>query len=229
MVITLSLFAQYYQASDTLYIFARSGLNLRSEATAESKIVTKLKYRDRVTVAEVTEEVGIIEQREGRWLLVKIGSHQGYLFSGYLCQITPPPPPKDSLELNYHFVEWLESFTKKDSLVHSGKKSRIGFDPDGKDSYGIEWKFYASGTVIYSHIGYEWADYSFESMEISVNDLMNYLDFIAGYRSKRSEEGKIAYTSNNNWPPTFIVKNFYDIKVTISGNMTKVFIHLFDL
>lgn len=223
------MFAQIYYASDTLYVFAKSGLNLRSEPNAESKIVTKLKYNDWVIVDEVTENYSSIEQRNGWWVKVNNGKHQGYLFSGYLCRLSPPPPPRDSFELNYHFVEWLESFVKKDSLIHEGNNIRPGSDPDGKDTYGIHWKFYASGTVIYNHNGYEWEDFSFESINISVNDLINYFDFIKGYRPSKSDDVKITYQlDNNEYPVTFVVKNFHDIKVSLQGNTIKVFMHLYD-
>lgn len=124
----------------------------------------------------------------------------------------------------------MESFAKKDSLIHEGSNTRPGSDPDGKDTYGIEWKFYASGTVIYTHIGYEWEDFSFESLTLSANDLMNYFDFIQGFRPIRSDEGKIAYLlDNNEYPATFIVKNFHDINVSLQGNTIRVFMHLYDL
>lgn len=229
MVISFSLYTQY-KTSDSLFVFAKSGLNLRSEPNAESKIVTKLKYGDWVIVEEVIGNNSTIDQRNGWWIKVKNGRNQGYIFSGYLCRINPPSAPRDSFELNYHFVEWLETLTKNDSLIHEGINTKQGSDPDGKYTYNIIWKFYASGTIIYKHIGYEWEDFSFESLNLSVNDLMNYFDFIASYRSKRSEEGKISYSLNNNeYPSTFLVKNFHGIKVIMYGNTVKIYIHLYDL
>lgn len=222
--------AQPHHPSDTLYTFTRSGLNLREQPNAKSNVVAKLKYGEAALVIEPTSEYEEIDQRAGWWLKVKSGNKQGYLFSGFLSRIEPPLPPKDSFEFNYHFRDWLETYTKNDSLVHEGYRTIVGKDPYGKDTYGNNWKLFSSGTFIMNHGGYEWYDFSIESMDITLNDLMNYLDFIKSFRSKKSEEGKISYTYNlNDYPRSFKVNNFYNTVVTLQGNTIKVFIHMFDL
>lgn len=101
-----------YQLGDTLFVIARTGLNLRSDPGLKGKILTTIPYRHRLIMKEEkppypwlnTDSVQIFESHhwykaknetttpywiKGKWAKVEYNGTEGYVFDGYLSKNEP--------------------------------------------------------------------------------------------------------------------------------------------
>ena len=88
-----------YQKGDTLFVLAKSGLNLRSTPNAKSDVISTLPYGSKITVLEDTsyrrDAITEFESSEGKltfqgnWIKVSHAQQSGYIFDGYLSHLPP--------------------------------------------------------------------------------------------------------------------------------------------
>lgn len=179
----------FAKKGDVLNIFAVSGLNLRAEPSITGKVITKIPYAEKVTVIEPSEYNDPIEDRQGIWLKVQYKSQSGYLFSGYLTKLAVPKI--DTAQITcyefYEFPNWIKKTLKNDTLVSSGKRLFKRYDPDGKDWNSVNWEFYSSGTMVYHYFGYESETYVIESFDITLNDILNFLNYYAALHHSKCD------------------------------------------
>jgi hypothetical protein len=93
--------AENYKVGDTLYVWARSGLNIRTEASVRGKKLGKLEAGEALMVIETTNrayQVRAIDSVEedgtpliltGTWIKVKAGQFEGYVIDTYLLKYPP--------------------------------------------------------------------------------------------------------------------------------------------
>jgi len=99
--------AQYFSIGDSLFVWAKDGLSLRSEPFAKSSKKRALSYGTPVVLVESSkyDSVTIIPaatDKEGKrtpafrlhsyWLRVSAGQDTGYVFGGYLSKMEPYKP-----------------------------------------------------------------------------------------------------------------------------------------
>lgn len=105
-ILIIFTFTQYsftqnfnYKQGDTLKIFALSGLKLRNEGNTNSKVLTTIKFGEKVIILDTFQfdkkNVQIVEGFSGRWVKVQYDSLEGYTFDGFLSFL---PMPKTNLK-----------------------------------------------------------------------------------------------------------------------------------
>ena len=100
--------ANQYYAGDTLYVWARSGLNMRDSADIKAGKIQTLPFGTMVIVQDSkypfeqeTQKIRVINSRtidgqkhpgyslQGNWIKVITGDTEGYLFDGFLSKFQP--------------------------------------------------------------------------------------------------------------------------------------------
>ena len=105
-ILIIFTFTQYslsqsfnYKQGDTLRIFALSGLKLRNEGNINSKVLSNIKFGEKVVIIDTfqfdSKKVQIIEEFSGQWVKVKYDTLEGYTFDGFLSSL---PMPKTNLK-----------------------------------------------------------------------------------------------------------------------------------
>ena len=84
-------FGQVNLEKENLYVYAPSGLNLRAEPHAHSKVLEVVDYGEKVELLSRTdsfpEQMGWVS---GHWVKVSYEGSEGYLFDGYLSDLVFP-------------------------------------------------------------------------------------------------------------------------------------------
>jgi len=117
--------AQYFSVGDSLFVWAKDGLSLRSEPLAKSSKKRGLSYGTPVVVVggSKSDSITVIPaatdkegQRtpafrlHGRWLRVSAGRDTGYVFDGYLSKMEPFKPKQGK---HFSISAWLEQTSSK--------------------------------------------------------------------------------------------------------------------
>lgn len=167
----------YFEIGDTLTVIAPSGVNLRDSSAAAADKIAVIPFGQVVIAQSHYEGRDEFENRKGSWMRVKYGDREGYLFSGFLTRMRVPAFNTD--ELDCYYLTWFERFFRvnADSLVYEGSTTYEGFDPDGKDWGASNWEAFSDETVIKHYTGYEYKDLILESTEITMNDVLNLLEY----------------------------------------------------
>ena len=97
----------------TTYVYALSGLNLRTAPETNGQIIKVIPFGDKVEIIEYTEKHQQIEWMEGVWVKVQHNGHEGYLFDGFLSHLPLPSvidgtTTRDDLDLTYPLINWLD-------------------------------------------------------------------------------------------------------------------------
>lgn len=177
----------HYLPGEKLFVFAPSGLNVRSGYGQSAKIVGKVRYGDTLTVLKTGGEMSHIENRLGIWTEIRTSSGlKGFVFSGYTSRNPVPHYPVDKpidlIEeyLSYLFIDYIRSAVL-DSCVLLAKKTEVltlDSDPDkGMGAYIHE--IFSDGTVITLLNTYENVDCVIYNNAVSLNDILNYFDYLA--------------------------------------------------
>jgi hypothetical protein len=95
-------------------------------------------------------------------------------------------------------LAWFENLIRAnvDTLIYKGKNLYKGFDLDGKDWSVSNWEIFRDETVICHLFGYENEDLIIESTEISMNDVMNLLEFYIDQLKKNCPDASYAKEEN---------------------------------
>ena len=78
---------------NTLYVAAKTGLNIREKPETTAKVLDKIPYAAKITLGEVGEQSKRINTEGfiGYWKKVTYNNKTGYIIDAYLL---PYPPPK---------------------------------------------------------------------------------------------------------------------------------------
>ncbi|MEL6134394.1 MAG: SH3 domain-containing protein, partial [Bacteroidota bacterium] len=135
LVINLSLAQSPYKKGDTLYVWANSGLNVRSTPNIEGKKKGGIPLGEQVTVQEVTDQrfnVYLIDATEegdssfalkGSWIRVASDQIEGYVLDSYLLPF-PTPKAKSTLE------EYLVGLSGKALVFKKGRNEHCEIDDE---------------------------------------------------------------------------------------------------
>ena len=129
-----------YQIGDTLFNWAKSGLNLREEMKLDSERKLKIKYGEIVIVLQSKDELypenekltSVYEiwgkkqknvEYYGKWVKVNYKGTIGYVFDGFLSRLKPPNEGKKELYLNDPVKSGLKEYLKEEiGIVKYSKK-----------------------------------------------------------------------------------------------------------
>lgn len=145
LLIYWCIFAQ--TKSDTLYVAAHSGLNLRTEPGAKATKITAIPKESMVVVLSnidssqayaVTEFPGF--QIKGFWVEVDYKGQTGYVFSGYLIKY---PPAKRHYENDTYYLEGITYYLIR---LNGTKNFEDGYGPDTCIS---NWSSTISKEIVY--------------------------------------------------------------------------------
>ncbi|MEO0473284.1 MAG: SH3 domain-containing protein [Bacteroidota bacterium] len=165
-----SLFAaDHYQPGDILYVWAPSGLNLRSQPNAKGDKLVRLETGAQVEVLEKTDlahrtlavasrpqafPTNVYQQDgsgkayylKGHWVKVKAEKWEGYVIDMYLLD-KPAPPEKMTL---FDYVSWLEKKPMEiDTTFHESCEGGVlCYDFQGRLENGISVQGSTSLTTV---------------------------------------------------------------------------------
>jgi hypothetical protein len=132
---TISLVAQTsrFKESETLNVWAISGLNMRDKSDAKATKIAAIPYGSKVIVQpnigikvpfEVEEFKGFIVK--GYWLLVKYGDTEGFVFDGFLSRLPAPIPTEQDLAIVTYLHQQIKEVGKKyDIQIGEGSGHRL--------------------------------------------------------------------------------------------------------
>jgi len=149
---SINLKAQTQIDTSYLFVYAKSGLKLRSEPRLDSETINLVKYSEAVKpIRAIDAFYSRIEGRRGKWLEVNYRGQLGYMFSVFLSKL-----PRGKGFANYkeegldylmslYFSTVLFQISKRDTVVLNGCEG----DPDcksgaGKISYKMNLGFYTN-------------------------------------------------------------------------------------
>ncbi|MGB0916800.1 MAG: SH3 domain-containing protein [Flavobacteriales bacterium] len=90
LVSVVSLNATAQDSPKHLNVLAVNGLNMRSLPDSKARIVTKVQYGKRVEVLEKTKAQLQLGWVKDHWYKVKYRGREGYIFGGYLGELSAP-------------------------------------------------------------------------------------------------------------------------------------------
>jgi len=97
---------------NTKYVYAYSGLKLRSQPNLEGQILKVIPYGHKVTILETVEKTDRIEWMTGQWVKVSHDNMEGYLFEGFISELPIPEykfeMTQNDLDLSYPLIAWAE-------------------------------------------------------------------------------------------------------------------------
>ena len=144
MVISVIRFS-YSLAPKKVYSIA-STLNVRSEPSIKGKVLGSIPYGKEVNILKKTAIPYTSEGIKGFWVKVSLkGNLSGYIFSGYLITVSPPPLKCESLE------GYADKVFRK---VGKPVKKVIGKTEEG-DEVLIRQK-YSHNIILDVYQGFEW-------------------------------------------------------------------------
>lgn len=202
--ISINLKAQTLIDTSFLFVYAKPGLNLRSEPNQSSEILVLAKYGDAVKPKRQIDTLyRRIENRRGKWLEVSCQGQTGYMFSGFLSRLPRPNiiqsiPQEDFLfsQIDQYFINRLYQVSAKDTIVINGCNA----DPDCKEGadqirYQLNNSFKAIEHYSYESytkeiVGTNWA---FEDVIDIVETLISFKFKMNAFTIKKTE-GQISYT-----------------------------------
>ncbi len=184
-VLILPLLATYskgsdqYEIGETLYIWAKNGMNLRAGPGTDFKIITKLGFGEELEVKEKTEKTynvlgisgaekinGVTKKIDplifkGHWVQVLTRSGEiGYLIDQYLLSVQPEKikePPLYTVNLMLLSVDTIY----KSPIIHDG----------GGLNQAIEWTFLEGIKLTDSSGGY-WSETTFVFPDYTVEEAL---------------------------------------------------------
>jgi len=144
-----SEFSKSYKVGSTLYVWAKSGLNLRAKQDMTGAIIARASFGDKVTVLTDTNPIVPMtnENIKGEWVKVKLKDKEGYLFNGFLSRYAPPETPEIEVTafLKKNFSVKSETTQPPDKRVYN-MYQKIVFDN------GVEflWEAPEGGSGVYT-------------------------------------------------------------------------------
>ena len=151
--------ADNYKEGDTLYVWANSGLNLRSSPAKDSKLIETLEPGTQLTVVDITNNEFVYKLYPssnyekhpyllyGNWVKVISGSgKEGFVFDSFLLDIP--------IEPNLDYESYLESISYKIDTSESKNQYTQPYKR-GTCQYEIAYEYYRTekyGSVIISLI-----------------------------------------------------------------------------
>lgn len=109
------VYSQFETLNKTRYIWAESGLSLRSEASADAQKLTVIPYGETVEFIEDTYNVFTVQETKDfkytdSWLKIKYKNFEGYAFGGYISKM--PPPNKNEVSVEEYLNRTLKLLDK---------------------------------------------------------------------------------------------------------------------
>jgi hypothetical protein len=165
-----------YRMGDTLYVNAKSGLNLRDVAGGEGVVLGRLAFADTVVVRDLSPEYPVSAADGRLWAAVKntLGG-EGYVAIDYVSHLKPiPTTGMTGCGLASYLTTIIQS--SEGELCTNKVVFDDGRLDDGKSFSVLEQAFYGRATTIEHSWGYEQHTMTIRSVSISISVIYNLLD-----------------------------------------------------
>jgi len=163
IIFTLILLTDYqsvsanfnYKTGDQLFVWAKSGLNMREGPSTDFSKIKKLNYGEKVEVVDKNPktkslDLTILKKSKkhnqfilmGHWIKVKIGNTEGYVFDGYLSRL-PVMKMKETKDNKPYFEDFHEYASREFGIDSTAlpTDSLVGYDMRTVFQNGMEYKY----------------------------------------------------------------------------------------
>ncbi len=188
-----------YQFGDRLFVWAKSGLNMREAPDANSKVLIKISFGGEVVCQsrkywddylhnsqKINDKIELPSGKsaqielKGSWAKVKYENYEGYVFDAYLSRFKPAKKAGNAESILGYFKNEFSPITyleKKDSMLEYGR-DKVVFS----NGIFLSHNYHPSGSAFQMNV----PDFSIEEAFL----LIRYLDEYA-IKITQSEEGGI--------------------------------------
>lgn len=197
-----------YHSGDTLISLAKSGVIIRSKPALESEKLGIVPFGEKLLVLNTTIFFNIIESRNGKWLKITYKGFEGYIFSGYVTTLKIPSYKFSDIDC-YQSV-FFEEFIKcnLDTLVCKGNSCyNCG---DVRLEIRNEWEIYTNRTLVTYQVGEDWDSRIIESYDITMNDLLNLMDYFIFKRKQKCTAEDQSFIEDVGTIPEIIISKGID-------------------
>lgn len=227
-IISATLFGSDYKEGDTLYVWARNGVNLRDTPSPTGKVIGLLLMGTKVIVKNQATKIlynysFINKSNEGYecddiilhgyWMKVEVDGVEGYVFSKLLL----PMKVNESIE-NYLKIKFVAKKSNGKKEDEDGCEIVTYYsDKSGKNKSKMEYTYEEEGGYYYFETT-EIRDLDFEELivyYVNIFEIWNRIDYIYSY--KENKDFKYAYDEVPN-SVTLIQKSGY-VAVTWEDGM----------
>lgn len=192
-----------YHPGDTLISLAKSGIIIRSKPALESDKLGIVPFGEKLFVLNPTTSFDVIESRNGKWLKITYKGSEGYIFSGYVTTLKIQKHKFSGIDC-YQSV-FFEEFIKLnlDTLICKGHNCYSCGDVRLEISY--DWEIYANRTQVTYQVGEDWDSRIIESYDITMNDLLNLMDYFIFRRKQECTKEDLSYNEDVGTIPELII------------------------
>lgn len=212
-----STFAQCYDhiAGDTISIFSIKGLHLRELPDKNSKILLRIDYGSEIIVQSQTKSENV-ENRNGCWIKTSYNGHTGYVFSGFTTNLRLPNFQADTNgDCFYSEILHRWCVSKYDSIKPEEQNIFESKIFNGHSYNIIDYRHFNDGTSITYITEYEGTGFIFETYQIGINDVLNFLNC-----SKYLKENDIDCDRNNDITIEYnLIKGKFGNIISIDSNI----------
>jgi hypothetical protein len=137
-----------YKSNDDLYVWAISGLNLRTQPDAKSSKIINIPYGEKVKIIDTqinthqfsytmskSNQYGksVAWEIDGYWVQIKFGEEKGYVFDAYLGRF--PTITKSAETVPYLTLKTFKPYGKENwgGLDNEKKETNLNFDDNARD------------------------------------------------------------------------------------------------
>ena len=152
LIISTLISSLLFAENSTFYVFAKSGLNLRTQANTNATILTTIAYAEPVTLISGYEGEITIDHIKGNWIKVKYKTFTGYLVNTYLLPHKVPMGQVRSMEV---YISQISSIAFQTEPI-----SKTALEQE-ESSFSATKTFYKNGMEIHNFSGIEYSEYQY--------------------------------------------------------------------
>jgi len=189
-----------YTKGEELYIWATSGLNLRSAPNSQATKIINIPFGEKVKVVDTQIRThpfsyAMIKSENakwvvnGHWVQVAFQQQTGYVFDGYLSQLYPITGTPE--EAPYFNLDLIKSYGKDHwgGLQEETKTSTINFDDQQRDpdkGHSSSYKLTFKNGAYYENISESYSGYTNVFIKnISLEEAYLFFNTLTGFEYKQ--------------------------------------------
>ncbi len=177
---TNQIFGINYEAGDSLNVYAKNGLNIRSKANLDGEKIRLIPFGSIVKIIDTKnfELRDTFERVPGNWVEISYLGINGFVFDGYLSKLTIPKPSQKANYLISDLTSYIKANYKKKFEVSTHEPCN---DPDGKECNHGQFITTYSENIVHA-VTYSWEseanDFYFRDTRLSevTNLLLLFVD-----------------------------------------------------
>jgi|GEM_PF-7040157 len=109
-----------------MYVNVRSGLNMRSEPSLNSNIITAIPYKEKLEIINKDGPVDIIDNQPGNWFMIKFENQTGWVFNAFLSKLSDNSIIYGKYKLKNDNFSFLNLYNNNEFILKINLCSNIG-------------------------------------------------------------------------------------------------------